>query len=480
ESARGGGQSLSENIRQPMEQAMGADFSGVKVHTDGQSHQLNQSIQARAFTTGQDIFFRQGEYDPGSRGGQELLAHELTHVVQQNGNAVQRQRIVGNSPNHYPRQPLTAYIAPLLQRQENFVQLRRASNDLNKKFKKALSSETGLSVLMDSQILYADQGLITTANAALTKVGKHGSFIQLDDTKGQITHEGHALKKVTPVWVNKGSNSGYHAGVNSPNAGGADSEGLTSGSMALWSDCGRSSAAVTGSVGGDRKAVYNKGGAEQTTSGLDESGMHPQTDNAPGHMANQIYYDLMYDFMTDSKNAAYLKSAHKEQVFDFWKSVTSFSYKTKDQIKKPSNGLEAQQLYDQLTNAGKNAFDKAAGINHYANPAIGEAYTMSSGYNFPSFKEYPGEDTWNFHWAGVIMKDGSDNITLENFAVTDWYAKSKGVDQGDFINREWNFDMYGSVKSDGTVDKDETFHKDHLDTHTHGTKATSMAVRTDQ
>ncbi|MBD2533414.1 DUF4157 domain-containing protein [Nostoc flagelliforme FACHB-838] len=91
--ARGGGQSLADNIRQPMEQAFGADFSGVKVHTDGQSDQLNRSIQARAFTTGQDVFFRQGEYNPGSRGGQELLAHELTHVVQQNGGAVQRSLI---------------------------------------------------------------------------------------------------------------------------------------------------------------------------------------------------------------------------------------------------------------------------------------------------------------------------------------------------------------------------------------------------
>jgi hypothetical protein len=88
--AQGGGQALSDNIRKPMERAFGADFSGVKVHTDNQSDQLNQSIQAKAFTTGQDIFFRQGAYDPGSRGGQELLAHELTHVVQQNGGAVQR------------------------------------------------------------------------------------------------------------------------------------------------------------------------------------------------------------------------------------------------------------------------------------------------------------------------------------------------------------------------------------------------------
>ncbi|MEA5602717.1 DUF4157 domain-containing protein [Nostoc sp. UHCC 0252] len=106
--ARGGGQAIADNIRKPMEVAFGADFSGVKVHTDGQSDQLNRSIQARAFTTGQDVFFRQGEYNPGSRGGQELLAHELTHVVQQNGRKntpIQRtyqknkQRVQGANPN---------------------------------------------------------------------------------------------------------------------------------------------------------------------------------------------------------------------------------------------------------------------------------------------------------------------------------------------------------------------------------------------
>ncbi len=89
QSARGSGQSLDANLQESMGQAMGADFSGVKVHTDSQSDQLNKSIQAKAFTTGQDLFFRQGAYEPSSRGGQELIAHELTHVVQQNGGAVQ-------------------------------------------------------------------------------------------------------------------------------------------------------------------------------------------------------------------------------------------------------------------------------------------------------------------------------------------------------------------------------------------------------
>jgi Domain of unknown function (DUF4157) len=88
--ARGGGQSLDNGLQRSMGQAMGANFSGVRVHTDDRADQLNRSIQAKAFTTGQNVFFRQGAYQPGSRGGQELLAHELTHVVQQSGGAVQR------------------------------------------------------------------------------------------------------------------------------------------------------------------------------------------------------------------------------------------------------------------------------------------------------------------------------------------------------------------------------------------------------
>jgi len=85
--ARGSGQPLDEGLQQSMGHAMGADFRGVKVHTDAQSDQLNQSIQAKAFTTGQDVFFGQGAYEPRSRGGQELITHELTHVVQQKGGA---------------------------------------------------------------------------------------------------------------------------------------------------------------------------------------------------------------------------------------------------------------------------------------------------------------------------------------------------------------------------------------------------------
>jgi Domain of unknown function (DUF4157) len=97
--ARGHGQPLTAGLQKTMGRAMGADFRGVRVHTDGQADQLNRSIQAQAFTTGQDVFFRQGAYQPGSRSGQGLIAHELTHVVQQNAAVVQ--------PSSLPPAPIT-------------------------------------------------------------------------------------------------------------------------------------------------------------------------------------------------------------------------------------------------------------------------------------------------------------------------------------------------------------------------------------
>jgi hypothetical protein len=90
QTARGGGKPLDDNVRSSMERGFGADFGNVRVHTGGQSDTLNRSLNARAFTVGSDIFFKSGEYNPGSSGGKELLAHELTHTVQQGAAGVQR------------------------------------------------------------------------------------------------------------------------------------------------------------------------------------------------------------------------------------------------------------------------------------------------------------------------------------------------------------------------------------------------------
>ena len=89
---RATGVSIDPATRAAMESGFGADFSTVRIHADQRAGLLNRQLQARAFTVSNDIFFAAGEYDPHSRSGQRLLAHELTHVVQQGHAPADRSR----------------------------------------------------------------------------------------------------------------------------------------------------------------------------------------------------------------------------------------------------------------------------------------------------------------------------------------------------------------------------------------------------
>ncbi len=82
---RGGGQPLPANQRRFFESRMGQDFSGVRIHTDSKAADAAQAIQAKAFTLGNNIVFNTGQYSHDNQEGKKLLAHELTHVVQQSG-----------------------------------------------------------------------------------------------------------------------------------------------------------------------------------------------------------------------------------------------------------------------------------------------------------------------------------------------------------------------------------------------------------
>ena len=83
QAVRGGGQPLSDSARSFFEPRFGADFSDVRVHTDAQATTTSRTLNAQAFTIGSDIFFDAGRYEPHTATGQRLLAHELTHTVQQ-------------------------------------------------------------------------------------------------------------------------------------------------------------------------------------------------------------------------------------------------------------------------------------------------------------------------------------------------------------------------------------------------------------
>ena len=78
-----GGERLPDPNRAHMESALGADLSGVRIHKDPDAAHAADDIDARAFTVGQDVYFGAGQYDPGTKRGDHLLAHELTHTLQQ-------------------------------------------------------------------------------------------------------------------------------------------------------------------------------------------------------------------------------------------------------------------------------------------------------------------------------------------------------------------------------------------------------------
>ncbi len=89
--SQSGGSPLPGDVRSKMEGQLGSDLSAVRVHADGASAETASSLGARAFTVGEAVHFNHGEFSPGTKEGDRLLAHELTHVVQGQKSGIQRR-----------------------------------------------------------------------------------------------------------------------------------------------------------------------------------------------------------------------------------------------------------------------------------------------------------------------------------------------------------------------------------------------------
>lgn len=100
------GQPLSKSTQHLMESRFNHDFSRVRVHTDGTAAQMNHNLNAQAFTHGHDIYFGQGQYQPQTRPGQHLLAHELTHTIQQKPDVIKRFSNATPSSDLIQQQPI--------------------------------------------------------------------------------------------------------------------------------------------------------------------------------------------------------------------------------------------------------------------------------------------------------------------------------------------------------------------------------------
>lgn len=96
--SKGGGQAMEDGIKSEMEGQMNTDLSDVRIHTDASANQMSEDINAKAFTHGQDVYFKDGNYDTQSTEGKNLLAHELVHTQQQGNGAKRRGQRQNDEP----------------------------------------------------------------------------------------------------------------------------------------------------------------------------------------------------------------------------------------------------------------------------------------------------------------------------------------------------------------------------------------------
>jgi len=99
---QGGGNTMDRGTKSFMESRFGNDFSDVKIHTGDYAIQMSEDLNAQAFTVGNDIYFNSGKYAPEASGGKHLLAHELTHTIQQGKSIKPKIQKQGNDDELQP------------------------------------------------------------------------------------------------------------------------------------------------------------------------------------------------------------------------------------------------------------------------------------------------------------------------------------------------------------------------------------------
>lgn len=130
-SRRGSGQTLDDGIANKAGAVMGQDFSGVNVHTDNTADNLSRNLGAVAFTTGNDIFFRSGAYNPKSSDGQKLISHELTHVVQQGASTPSVQsKMTVNDPNDQYEKEADSVAEQVMSKPDDFAVQQQEDDEL--------------------------------------------------------------------------------------------------------------------------------------------------------------------------------------------------------------------------------------------------------------------------------------------------------------------------------------------------------------
>ena len=313
--------------------------------------------------------------------------------------------------------------------------------------------------------LYATPDIIKDGDDKLLAAA---SAIGLRQTETSVEYGAHTIYKVAPFLREQAiadTDGDRTKRLKRINAGEeADDAHVTDDEIfALYTDCGKAARTIMG--------VEETGRAPKATTAIGDSkaSMNPEA------YSKEMYPKASKAFCGSKASEGFLKKGiHYRKLAGFTWFIRPWSAKS------------ARKMYSALGEEGRAAFDKHVGINRFANPDIGDAYTMVTEGDMPGFAS--SGKTWNFHWAGVVGKDGPDNLTLEGYAVSagPLIEKAKTEKTGaelkaeiarlrkwaaNYVDRDWVFQMYG------TEEAGKTFHDDHLDSGTHGNRATTFHAK---
>lgn len=461
----GAGRQLPRSERDFFESRFGADFSEVRIHRGSEAAMVAREVNARAFTYGRNIIFGHGEFLPNTEVGRHLLAHELSHVVQ-------------NS-----RQGTSATVAQSVQRYtlyEGEEQRTGAPNGwIHPQGADLRVSDDGLMAAEDrgwgnnrSKRAWTTQEKIDESNRILAAQESRVELIRKRSHGRRLTGlapetgEARTLLEIEPVERGSGGRGvggaliGGAAGAVLGGLAGGLIGGLAAGGGGLGIGLGVLAGAVLlgalfASIGhdaGERKkdlSLYpDCGTACRLVMGSGEEDVAVFDRPAEGGEPRR------HQFSEAREYHGGFGSPHPSTPEEFSEDLLRREFGAH----LPRSDLYAR--YAALTPTERDEFDRKYGINKYAVPQVGQGQTIATEPDRPGFAIHPGmeRDTWNFHYAATVLRSGHDHITLESAAG--WSPKG------------WIFFMYGPPSKPG-----QTFHEFHGATRTHGTEFSTYVVQ---
>ncbi len=409
--ARGRGQPLPETVRTSMEATLGADLGAVRLHAGPESDALNRSMQSHAFTVGKDIFFARSQYRPATSSGQRLLAHELTHVLQQ-GATVHRH-------------PAEAVIRRYTVTKPDSDKRKESRLSNSKKVRK-----------VEAHKLFADSGLVDSANAKLSKAGggkgaAAGSFLKLVTT----TESDESRVRVVPVVVKRttGLSTAQSPRRKFLEQGGGSPKSGEEPSYISPADCHVAAQTVMGSdetpIGAYDTEKPMMGGKGKVLGHFE-----PAVEGG-AHLANRAKHAFFASAMPKFADLLEGDPLWKHSFVEVISAIRAINPAATEFGK---NNPYAAVYRDKIlpVTVLVRMFSATFKINEWAEAEVGRAFSNVNDETQKLAGESAGKDVWNFHWAGVVLVDGPDYVTLENLST-------ENINE---LNDKWYFEMYGKAQ----------------------------------